>query len=80
MALVGIYNKTINLAMRCRLELNSYCDENFQIEFKNISELKDFHKSLGAMIRYYELCKEDGEEIPPLIYKIKNNLKNYKDE
>lgn len=61
--------------MRCRLELNSYCDEDFQIEFKNIDELKDFRDSLTAMIRYYELCKEDGEEIPDLIYKIKNNLK-----
>lgn len=78
MNLDQIYNKTNTERMKCRLELNSYCDENFQIEFKNITELKDLHKSLGSMIMYYELCKEDGEEIPDLVYKIKDNLKNKK--
>lgn len=59
--------------MKCRLKSNEYCDENFQIEFKSISEIEDLSQSLIEMIKYFKLCKEDGEEIPPLIYRIDNH-------
>ena len=63
--------------MRCRLESNEYCDEDFQIEFNDLNELKSLAKSLVAMVDYIEMCKEDGEEAPELIYRI-NNLKKPK--
>jgi len=66
--------------MKCRLQNKSRCDEDFQIEFESLSELKDLKNSLDAMIKYIVLCKKDGEESPELIYRIKNNLKNKKDE
>lgn len=61
--------------MKCRLINNSHCDKNFQIEFDNLKELEELKESLNHMIKYVKMCQEDGEEIPPLIYKIthKNN-------
>lgn len=56
--------------MKCRLLNNSYCDKNFQIEFDNLKELEELKESLSHMIKYVKMCQEDGEEIPPLIYKI----------
>lgn len=56
--------------MKCRLEDNPYCDKNFQIEFSSIKELENFRDSLNHMLKYVKMCQEDGEEIPPLIYKI----------
>jgi hypothetical protein len=56
--------------MKCRLEDNPYCDKNFQIEFSNIKELEQLRDSLSSMLKYINMCIEDGEEIPPLIYKI----------
>lgn len=58
--------------MKCRLENKSHCDDNFQIEFKSLDEIKDLSNSLIAMIKYIELCKQDGESSPELIYRIKN--------
>jgi hypothetical protein len=66
--------------MKCRLQNKSRCDEDFQIEFESLSELKDLKNSLNAMIKYIVLCKKDGEELPELVYRIKNNLKTKKDE
>ena len=62
--------------MKCRLETNDYCDEDFQIEFNSLTEIKDLRDSLSAMVTYIEMCEEDGDTIPDLIYRIKNNLKN----
>jgi hypothetical protein len=56
--------------MKCRLVDNPYVDKNFQIEFESISEIEDLKNSLQSMLKYFTMCKEDGEEIPPLIYKI----------
>jgi hypothetical protein len=58
--------------MKCRLVDNPYTDKNFQIEFESLSELEDLKNSLTSMIKYYKLCISDGEELPPLIYKISN--------
>ena len=52
--------------MKCRLEDNPYCDKNFQIEFTSIKEIQELRDSLTHMLK----CNEDGEELPPLIYKI----------
>jgi uncharacterized protein YdeI (YjbR/CyaY-like superfamily) len=56
--------------MKCRLIDNPYVDKNFQIEFESIKEIEELKNSLHAMMKYYIMCKEDGEEIAPLIYKI----------
>ena len=56
--------------MKCRLEDNPYCDKNFQIEFNNIKELEDLKDSLSSMLKYIKLCHSEGDEIPPLIYRI----------
>ena len=56
--------------MKCRLVDNPYCDKNFQIEFTSIKELEELKDSLNHMIKYVKMCQEDGEELPPLIYKI----------
>ena len=56
--------------MKCRLEDNPYLDSNFQIEFKSVEEIENLRDSLTSMIKYVKLCAEDGEEIPPLTYKI----------
>jgi hypothetical protein len=62
--------------MKCRLEENPYCDKNFQIEFKTVDEIEQLRDSLNSMIKYIKLCVEDGEEIPPLVYKITEEKKN----
>lgn len=56
--------------MKCRLVDNPYCDKNFQIEFTSIKELEELKDSLNHMLKYVKMCQEDGEELPPLIYKI----------
>ena len=56
--------------MKCRLRDNQYADKNFQIEFENLKEIEDLRNSLTSMIKYYSACKEDGEKLPELIYKI----------
>lgn len=56
--------------MKCRLVDNPYCDKNFQIEFASVKELEDFSDSLNHMLKYVKMCQEDGEELPPLVYKI----------
>jgi len=56
--------------MKCRLVDNPYCDKNFQIEFSSIKELEDFRDSLNHMLKYVKMCQDDGEELPPLVYKI----------
>jgi hypothetical protein len=56
--------------MKCRLVDKPYCDENFQIEFSSIKELEELKESLKHMLNYVRMCEQDGEEIPPLIYKI----------
>lgn len=58
--------------MKCRLIDNPHVDKNFQIEFANIEEIEEFRNSLNSMIKYFNICKEDGEELPELIYKITN--------
>jgi hypothetical protein len=60
----------MTLQMKCRLVDNPYVDKNFQIEFESINEIEDLKNSLQSMLKYFTLCKADGEEIPPLIYKI----------
>lgn len=59
--------------MKCRLKNKSHCDKDFQIEFNTLSELKSLSDSLSSMIKYIEMCKTDGEEIPELIYRIDNH-------
>jgi hypothetical protein len=56
--------------MKCRLEDESYCDKNFQIEFDTVKQIEELRDSLTHMIRYIKLCQSDGDEIPPLIYRI----------
>jgi hypothetical protein len=56
--------------MKCRLQDNPYCDSSFQIEFKNLDEIVSLRDSLSSMIKYINICVEDEEEIPPLVYKI----------
>jgi hypothetical protein len=56
--------------MKCRLEDKPYCDENFQIEFESVDDLEDLRDSLTSMLKYIKMCIADGEEHPPLIYKI----------
>ena len=58
--------------MKCRLIDNPHVDKNFQIEFENIEEIEEFRNSLNSMIKYFNICKEDREELPELIYKITN--------
>jgi hypothetical protein len=58
---------------------NSYADKNFQIEFESIEEIENLRDSLSSMLKYYKICESDGEKIPELIYKIKEN-KVSKDE
>lgn len=67
------------IKMKCRLMDNSYADKNFQIEFESIEEIENLRDSLSSMLKYYKICESDGEKIPPLIYKIKEN-KLLKDE
>ena len=50
--------------MKCRLIDNPHVDKNFQIEFDNIKEIEEFRNSLNSMIKYFNMCKEDGEELP----------------
>lgn len=60
--------------MKCRLKNNMHCDEDFQIEFDTVNELKSLCESLSSMIKYVELCETDeDEEIPELIYRIENH-------
>jgi hypothetical protein len=61
--------------MKCRLNDNPYCDINFQIEFKSIAEIEHLRDSLNSMIKYVNICIEDGDELPPLIYKISEEKK-----
>ena len=58
--------------MKCRLKNNMHCDEDFQIEFDTLSELKSLSESLNSMIKYIELCEPD-DEVPELIYRIDNH-------
>lgn len=58
--------------MKCRLIDNPYVDKNFEIEFESINEIEELRNSLTSMIKYFTICKEDGEELPLLIYKIKD--------
>lgn len=62
--------KKMTPKMKCRLVDNPYVDKNFQIEFESITEIEDLRNSLNSMIKYFTLCKEDGEELPELTYKI----------
>lgn len=64
--------------MKCRLVDNPHVDKNFQIEFESIKEIEDLRDSLNAMIKYFNMCVEDGEDLPPLIYKITNKSRNSK--
>ena len=64
--------------MKCRLVDKPYCDENFQIEFTSIKDLEDLKDSLNHMLKYVKMCQSDGEEIPPLIYKITKIINNSK--
>ncbi len=64
--------------MKCRLEDNPYCDKNFQIEFDTVSEIENLRDSLTHMLKYMKMCQEDGEELPPLIYRIKELIKTSK--
>lgn len=64
--------------MKCRLNDNPYCDINFQIEFKSIEEIEHLKDSLNSMIKYVKICIEDGDELPPLIYKISEEKKTNK--
>jgi hypothetical protein len=64
--------------MKCRLEDNPYLDSNFQIEFRSIVEIEELRDSLSSMVKYIRMCSEDGEEIPPLIYKITDKKLNTK--
>ena len=64
--------------MKSRLVDNPYADKNFQIEFDSLLELEEFKNSLVSMIKYYKLCESDGEELPPLIYKITTKKTNAK--
>lgn len=57
--------------MKCRLVDNPYCDKNFQIEFESTKEIEDLRDSLNHMIKYIKMCQEDNEDLPPLIYRIK---------
>jgi len=61
--------------MKCRLVDNPYADKNFQIEFESIEEIEELKNSLVSMIKYFNMCKSDGEELPPLIYKISDKTK-----
>ena len=56
--------------MKCRLEDEAYCDKNFQIEFDNVKQVEELRDSLTHMIKYIKMCQSDGDEIPPLIYRI----------
>ena len=56
--------------MKCRLDKNPYVDKNFQIEFESISEIEELRNSLSSMIKYFSMCKDDGEPIPDLTYRI----------
>ena len=64
--------------MKSRLVDKPYCDENFQIEFSSIKDLEDLKDSLNHMLKYVKMCESEGEEIPPLIYKITKITKNSK--
>lgn len=66
--------------MKCRLVDKPYCDKNFQIEFDNIKELENLRDSLSHMLKYVRMCESDGDEIPPLIYKIQEKSKNSKNK
>lgn len=70
--------KKTTLKMKSRLVDNPYADKNFQIEFDSLQELEEFRDSLTSMIKYYTMCKTDGEELPPLIYKITTKKTNVK--
>ena len=56
--------------MKCRLEDEAYCDKNFQIEFDNAKQIEELRDSLTHMLKYIKMCQSDGDEIPPLIYRI----------
>ncbi len=64
--------------MKCRLVDNSYVDKNFQIEFDSIEEIEELRNSLTSMIKYYKICKDDGEEITSLVYRIQDKKENFK--
>ena len=57
--------------MKCQLHKNSHSDKNFQIEFDSIDELENLRNSLTQMIKYVKMCQADDEEIPPLVYQIR---------
>ena len=59
--------------MVCTLTKSKESDKNFQIEFKNLSELESLCDSLESMLVYYEQCKKDGETLPELVYRINNH-------
>ena len=56
--------------MKCRLEDEAYCDKNFQIEFDTVKQIEELRDSLTHMIKYVKMCQVEGDEIPPLIYRI----------
>ena len=56
--------------MKCRLEDEAYCDKNFQIEFDTVKQIEELRDSLTHMIKYVKICQVEGDEIPPLIYRI----------
>jgi uncharacterized membrane protein len=64
--------------MKCRLNDNPYADKNFQIEFNSIKEIEELRDSLTSMIKYFNICKNENEDIPELIYRIKNKKNNLK--
>jgi hypothetical protein len=58
--------------MKCRLIDNPHVDKNFEIEFDTIKEIEELRDSLTSMIKYCNMCETDGDDLPPLIYKITN--------
>lgn len=58
--------------MKCKLQENKYTDSNFEIRFTDIDELENLRNSLTSMIKYFRMCQEDGEELPELVYRIKD--------
>ena len=71
-------NKTCKIN---KIKILTHSDNyNSEYNINSLEELKNLRDSLSSMVKYIELCLEDGEETPELIYKIKNNLKNKEDE
>lgn len=58
--------------MKCRLIDNPHVDKNFEIQFETLKEIEELRDSLTSMIKYCKMCETDGDDLPPLIYKITN--------